>query len=152
MELPYLKQDCLLTLREGLTIYYSIDPSYKGNTKLAPAFYNHDIVHVLFGLDTSLVNESLTDTRCIFATNWGLKKYISDYLKDPEAKKIIKVIFKDIGYFKVILFSIMSIPKVIRTFFDCMRMNKKWEINPSDKLLDTKLYVLRKKYNITIIN
>ena len=33
-----------------------------------------------------------------------------------------------------------------------MRMNKKWEVNPSEELLNTSLDKLRKEYNIKIIN
>ena len=77
MKLPYLKQECTLTLREGLAIHYSVDSSYKKNVEIAPVFYNHDIVHVLFGLSTAVQHESLVDTRVIFGTNWGFKKYFS---------------------------------------------------------------------------
>ena len=152
MELPYLKQECPLTLRQGLRIHYSVDPSYKKNVELVPAFYNHDIAHVLFGLSTSLEHESLADTRVIFGTNWGFQKYINDYLKNPEALKIIMKIFKEIGYVKGILVSFKTFPNIIRVIIDCMRMNKKWAVDPSEKLFNISLSEIRKEYNITIIN
>ena len=61
-------------------------------------------------------------------------------------------IFKEIGYMKGILLSLKSFFKAFRVIVDCMRMSKKWEINPSDNLLDSSLSDLRKQYNITIIN
>ena len=152
MKLPYLKQKCSLTLREGLEIHYSVDPSYKKNLKLVPAFYNHDIVHVLFGLDTSVLNESLADSRCIFSTNWGVKKYFSDYFSNPNSVKIIKDIFKEIGYIKSLFLSFSCLPKIFRVYIDSKRMYEKWEINPDEDLLNTKLSDLRNRYNITIIN
>tara|TARA_B110000196_G_scaffold75088_1_gene64484 strand:- start:993 stop:1451 length:459 start_codon:yes stop_codon:yes gene_type:complete len=152
MELPYLKQKCSLTLREGLRIHYSVDRSYKKNVELVPAFYNHDIVHVLFGLSTAVNHESLVDTRVIFGTNWGFKKYLNDYLKNPAALKIIMKIFKEIGYIKGILLSFKSFLKLFKVIIDCKKMSKKWEVNPSDNLLDTKLSDLRSDYHITIIN
>ena len=152
MKLSYLKQECNLTLREGLELHYSIDSSYKENMKLVPAFYNHDIAHVLFGLSTAVNHESLADTRVIFGTNWGFKKYLNDYLKDPNAIKIIMKIFKEIGYIKGILLSLKSIPKLFKVIIDCKKMSKKWKLNPPDSLLNEKLSILRKKYNITIIN
>ena len=152
MNLPYLKQDCDLTLKEGLELHYRVNPSFKENVELVPAFYNHDIVHVLFGLDTSVSNESLTDSRCIFSTNWGFKKYFSDYFNNPNAIKIVKDIFKENGYIKSILLSFTCIPKIFRVYIDSKRMYKKWELNPNDDLLNTKLSDLRNKYNITIIN
>ena len=152
MELPYLKQNCDLTLKEGLELHYRVNPSFEENVKLVPAFYNHDIVHVLFGLDTSVSNESLADSRCIFSTNWGFKKYFSDYFNNPNAIKIVKDIFKENGYIKSILLSFTCIPKIFRVYIDSKRMYKKWELDPNDDLLNTKLSDLRNKYNITIIN
>ena len=98
MALPYLEQKCTLTLREGLEVHYSVDSSYKKNLKIVPVFYNHDIAHVLFGLSTAVQHESLVDTRVIFGTNWGFKKYINDYFKNPDAIKIIMRIFEEIGF------------------------------------------------------
>ena len=152
MELPYLRQECPLTLREGLRIHYSVDSSYKKNVELVPAFYNHDIVHVLFGLSTAVNHESLVDTRVIFGTNWGFRKYLNDYLKNPAALEIIMKIFKEIGYMKGILLSFKSFPKLFKVIIDCRKMSKKWEVNPSEDLLNTRLSDLRSKYNITIIN
>ena len=152
MNLPYLKQNCNLTLKEGLDLHYSVDPTYKKNVKLVPAFYNHDIAHVLFGLSTKIEHESLVDTRIIFGTNWGFKKYIADYFNNPNANKIIMQIFKDIGYMKGIFLSLKSLSNVFKVIIDCWKMNNKWELNPSKDLLNTKLSVLRKKYNIKVIN
>jgi len=152
MRLPYLKQDCDLTLKEGLELHYRVNPSFEENVKLVPIFYNHDIVHVLFGLDTSIPNESLADSRCIFSTNWGFKKYFSDYFNNPNAVKIVKAIFKENGYIKSIFLSFIYIPKIFRVYIDSKRMYKKWELYPNDDLLNTKLSDLRNKYNITIIN
>tara|TARA_B100000029_G_C17490791_1_gene929012 strand:- start:74 stop:532 length:459 start_codon:yes stop_codon:yes gene_type:complete len=152
MKLPYLKQDCGLTLREGLEVHYSVDLSYKKNLETVPAFYNHDIAHVLFGLSTIVEHESLADTRVIFGTNWGFKKYVNDYFKNPDAVKIVMKIFKDIGYFKGILLSLKAFPKMLRVIIDCKKMTKKWKVNPSDNLLDTTLSDLRKEYNIKVIN
>ena len=93
MELSYLKQNCELTLNEGLKVHYSVNPTFKKNVENVPAFYNHDIAHVLFGLSTAVEHESLADTRIIFGTNWGFQKYLNDYFKNPAAVKIIMGIF-----------------------------------------------------------
>ena len=71
MKLPYLEQNCNLSLKEGLEMHYSVNPSFKKNVEIVPAFYNHDIVHVLFGLSTAVEHESLADTRVIFGTNFS---------------------------------------------------------------------------------
>ena len=33
MELPYLKQNCELTLNEGLELHYGVNPTFKENVK-----------------------------------------------------------------------------------------------------------------------
>ena len=90
--------------------------------------------------------------RVILGTNWGFKKYMNDYIKNPDARKILMQIFKDIGYIKGIILSLKSIPKLFKVIIDCKKMSKKWKLNPPDELLNEKLSILRKKYNITIIN
>ena len=135
MKLPYLEQNCELTLSEGLEMHYSVNPTFKVNTKKAPVFYNHDLAHVIFGLDTSIQHEGLVDFRCMFSTNWGAKKYIIDYFKDPESMKIIKSIMKEAGYIKSIVHGFKSFPKMIRVYLDSKKMHKKWEINPNENLL-----------------
>ena len=152
MNLPYLEQDCDLTLRDGLELHYGVNPAFKENTNLVPAFYNHDIAHVLFGLDTSIENEGLTDFRCMFSTTWGVKKYISDYFKDPNAMKVLLNIFKEAGYIKSIFNGFKSFPLWFKVYVDSKKMYKKWEINPDDSKLDMKLSDLRSDYNITVIN
>ena len=152
MSLPYLQQHCDLTLREGLEFHYGENPTFKENSILVPAFYNHDIVHVLFGLDTSIENEGLADCRCMFSTTWGIKKYISDYFGDPNAMKVIHNIMKEAGYIRGTLMGIKSFPLMIKVYFDSKRMYKKWRIDPVDKKLDTSLSDLRSEYNIKVIN
>ena len=152
MQLPYLLQNCDLTLKECLEIHYSINPTFKKNVKLVPVFYNHDLAHVVFGLSTKIEHESLVDTRIIFGTTWGFRKYVKDYFSDPNANKIIIQIFKDEGYLKTILKSLKALPKLIPVILDCKKMNMKWQLNPNEKILNTSLKVIRKKYNISIIN
>ena len=152
MELPYLKQNCELTLNEGLEMHYAADSSFKENLRIAPVFYNHDIAHVFFGLTTSIEHESLVDIRVIFGTNWGLKKYFNDYYKNPDAKKIVMKIFEDMGYVRAIILSMKSIPKILKVIINCKKMTKKWKLDSCSDLLNTKLSVLRKEYNVAIIN
>ena len=152
MNLPYLKQECKLTLSEGLEMHYGVNPTFRENTRKAPVFYNHDLVHVLFGLNTTIEHEGIVDFRCMFSTNWGIKNYTVDYFRDRESLKIIKGIMKEAGYVKSIFGGLKSFPKMIKVIFDSKKMSKKWEINPTERLLNTRLSDLRKEYNITVIN
>lgn len=89
----FQKQDSLQTLEEGLEEFYSINPAFKElleidspNTKV---FKQHDYTHVLFGMGTSMEEESLLDTYVIWGMkfNWGS---IIDFYRDPDYSQFIK--------------------------------------------------------------
>ena len=88
----FQEQDSLQTLREGLDEFYSINSQFKElvekNSPNARVFKEHDYTHVLFGLGTSIEEESLLDTYVIWGMkfNWGV---IIDFYKDPEYKEVI---------------------------------------------------------------
>ena len=73
----FQEQDSLQTLREGLDEFYSINSQFKElvekNSPNARVFKEHDYTHVLFGLGTSIEEESLLDTYVI----WGMKFNLS---------------------------------------------------------------------------
>ena len=63
--LEYQKQDCELTLREGLECYYQSFPESKEILKDSPGsgqlLRDHDCTHVIFGLDISIDQEAILD-------------------------------------------------------------------------------------------
>ena len=101
----FQKQDSLQTLEEGLEEFYSINPAFKElleidspNTKV---FKQHDYTHVLFGMGTSMEEESLLDTYVIWGMkfNWGS---IIDFYRDPDYSQFIKsLIGKYGGYWSI---------------------------------------------------
>lgn len=66
-----------MTLREGLEEYYTGHPGLlqpdKMHADAARFFHAHDTCHVLFGLDTTLVDESLADLWTLFGTDVGFR-------------------------------------------------------------------------------
>ena len=64
--LEYQKQDCNLTLQEGLNCYYEAFPEateiYEDNENSGTLLRDHDCTHVIFGLDISIEQESIHDT------------------------------------------------------------------------------------------
>ena len=98
--LNFQKQDSTQTLEEGLQEFYSINPKFKEllekDSPNAKVFKEHDYTHVLFGLGTSIEEESLLDTYAIWGMkfNWGK---IFDFYKDQEYKELIGDIFSKYG-------------------------------------------------------
>jgi hypothetical protein len=75
----YQEQDSPMTLGEGLREYYAGHPGLvqpdQMDADAAPFFRSHGTCHVLFGLDTTLVDESLADLWTIFGTDVGFRRY-----------------------------------------------------------------------------
>ena len=96
--LEYQKQDCELTLAQGLDCYYNSFPDskevFKDNEKSGTLLRDHDSTHVIFGLDISIEQEAILDTWVL----WGCKfkwKYLLGYSKLPQITELQKRLFKE---------------------------------------------------------
>ncbi|RZO97999.1 MAG: hypothetical protein EVA49_02510, partial [Gammaproteobacteria bacterium] len=97
----YQKQDCDLTLREGIKVYenYLIDNGKTPLTELnerSTLIRDHDASHVIFGLDTSLEEEALLDTWLLCGCSYKFS-YLASYTKLPELKELTKKLLKEVG-------------------------------------------------------
>ena len=90
-KLSFQKQDCKLLLEDGLIEYRTyLQMNNKKQLKDAPGSYvirDHDVTHVIFGLDTSLEEESLLDTWLAFGCRYKFS-YLASYAKLPEIKEL----------------------------------------------------------------
>ena len=105
----YQKQNSEQTLREGLEEFYSINTQFRDlaekDNPNAHIFKEHDYTHVLFGLGTSIEEESVLDTYVIWGMkfNWGK---IINFYKDPEYKEVIgNIVQKHGGYWGCLLYT-----------------------------------------------
>ena len=80
----------------------------------AELFRNHDMCHVIFGLDTTFADEAMVDTRTLLTCDVGVRKYLRYLMTSPEAKAI----FKEIGYLKCIWITILAVPRVLRATWE----------------------------------
>ena len=64
--LEYQKQDCDLTLQEGLERYYKSFPEsteiLEDSKETGTLLRDHDCTHVIFGLDISIEQEAILDS------------------------------------------------------------------------------------------
>lgn len=152
----FQKQNSAQTLKEGLEEFYSINPAFKEilnidspNTRI---FKEHDYTHVLFGLGTSIEEESLLDTYVI----WGMKFNwcsIIDFYRDPDYSEFIKTITtKHGGYWGIFKIYMSLMPLKFKIFKLCMKMNKRWNYHHiSDEYLNKSLKEIREEYNIELL-
>jgi ubiquinone biosynthesis protein Coq4 len=147
----YQTQDSALTLRDGLAEYYRVNPGLVTQDQASPAakifFRSHDACHVIFGTDTSIDGEGLTDWWTVFAVDIRARDYLSQSMKVDEVTQI----FKDIplsGYARVFLSFFTQIPRIWRA---SRRMTKKWPWTDLDAYLDRPLGELRAEFGIVVI-
>ena len=76
----YQDPDAKMTLEEALQEYYqaNADILYRGDKSVDSVdfFRCHDVAHVVFGCDTSLMNEAMVKTWTVFGTTLGFWGHI----------------------------------------------------------------------------
>src|SRR5690242_5209262 len=80
----YCAQGSQQTLAEALDEYYRANADVVSRPASLPAesaalFRSHDVCHVIFGVDTTLADETIADTRTLLSCDVGWKRY-SAYL------------------------------------------------------------------------
>ena len=154
VKLSFQSQLCELTLEEGLEEYRAYLQA-NGKKQLidkpgSQVIRDHDATHVIFGLDTSLEQESLLDSWVLRGCDWKFKELFA-YAQLPEIKELNKYLKKEVGYRKLLLavFKLISTKRKIgrRT----KAMNKKWPFRSQDSLMNQRVCDLREEYGIKIL-
>ena len=152
--LEYQKQDCQLTLREGLECYYQSFPKskeiLKDSSESGYLLRDHDCTHVIFGLDISLEQEAILDTWVLWGSKWKLK-YLLGYNKLPQIKQLTKNLFAELGVlgFLKLYWKVAGIKR--KVIFRAFNMKKKWPFKVPEEYLSIKISDLRKKHGIQVL-
>tara|TARA_B100000575_G_scaffold265922_1_gene242853 strand:- start:4 stop:507 length:504 start_codon:yes stop_codon:yes gene_type:complete len=152
--LDYQKQDCDLTLQEGLDCYYKSFPEtteiFGDNNESGTLLRDHDCTHVVFGLDISIEQESILDSWVLWGSKWELK-YLLGYMKLPQIKQLYKDLINEIGYFGLvkILWKLGGIKR--KVMFRAFKMKKKWPFKMPEEYLSMKISDLREMHGIKIL-
>ena len=153
--LSFQSQDCKITLAEGLEEYRAYLQA-NGKKQLvdepgSTIIRDHDATHVMFGLDTSIEQESMLDSWVFLGTKWKLKELLA-YNKLPELKQLYKDLRHDPGYFKLIMAAIKLLPIKLKIRKRAKQMNKKWPFVSPDSLMNQRVCDLREEYGIKILS
>ena len=152
--LDYQKQDCDLTLQEGLDCYYKSFPEtteiFGDNNESGTLLRDHDCTHVVFGLDISIEQESILDSWVLWGSKWELK-YLLGYMKLPQIKQLYKDLINEIGYFGFvkILWKLGGIKR--KVMFRAFKMKKKWPFKMPEEYLSMKISDLREMHGIKVL-
>ena len=148
----YQGQDSPLTLTEGLEEYYRINAAVVSRPDtLAPQsqwlFRSHDMCHVIFGLGTSLADETMADTRTLLSCDVGWAKYSRYLTSDPQAKAI----FRALGWPRIVAITLRTVPRIVRAVFEAFRMKQRWPWIPPESFQTRTLADLRREFGIRVI-
>jgi hypothetical protein len=150
--LAYQSQDCPMTLAQGLAEYYRANAGLvlrpgELSAESREVFRCHDMCHVIFGLGTTLDDEALADTRTLFSSDVGFRRYSKYLSTTPEAKAL----FKELGYGRAVWVTLLAIPRIFAAWRESWRMETKWPWRPPEDYLDRPLAELRRTFGIRVL-
>ena len=153
--MEFLKQDCPLTLREGLQELYLNNPEVAATSnRKGKIFHDHDLTHVIFGCDTSINGEIALKPWILFGTTLSLRE-IKDYAADEDVQRLNKEGETLLGGPLLATFKIIFIflPQFFITWlFRVRRMHQKWPHSSiSPDMFDTRISDLRSAYGIEVL-
>ncbi|MEL6528564.1 MAG: hypothetical protein AAGK01_04645 [Pseudomonadota bacterium] len=142
-QLPYSS----LTLNEALVAFRSendLATKYDGMRKEAQIhFERHDIVHVLFGLDTSIRQEAQADGWTIFGTDISFQ-HIREFFSLPEEKELID----EIGWWEITKAYFRGVPDYLRIALQSRKLRKKWRWSDYSSYRDRQVDKIRDEFGI----
>jgi len=148
---PFQDQDCQLTLKEALAEFYSVNSHIfsppKPDTEWTELLVHHDVGHVFFGVNTSIMDEAAGDFWTLLGTDLSFREYLA-YAKSPEGKQLVK----DIGFVNIVKSLFFGMPLLCRIYKRTRKMNRKWKVRDYHKYMDTPLVKIRKEFNLEVLN
>ena len=154
MDLRYQNQHCEMSLREGVEEYYAYLEAIGRKRMVDRAgsrlILEHDVTHVIFGMDTSLEQEAGLDTWVIFGCRYQWR-YLRDYGRLPEIKALYKALVKEGGLrlFPKLYWKCLGLKW--RIFRRSRRMTRKWPFQFPEEWLDHSIAALRAQHGIQIL-
>lgn len=141
--LPYSE----LTLSEALEVFRrenDLDQKYQGMRAEAQAHYErHDMIHVLFGLDTSMRQEAQADGWTILASDIGWKD-VRDFMNLPEEKELID----ELGWRSILSAFLKNVPDFVRMAWKSRKMRKKWQWRNNEAYRHMWVDTIRREFGI----
>jgi hypothetical protein len=142
-----------LTLEDALRKHYALNPqftvwsAYKSEIaqKLVKA---HDISHIIFGCDTSLLGEMRVQLWAKFGVEtFGLRESLR-YAKDKEAKILLK---NPVGYWAMLTFFLKNFEEVFKVRSQSKSMTKRWVYFDEQAYMQTTVEQIRHQFHIQVI-
>lgn len=153
--MKFLKQDCSLTLQQGLDELYANNPEVAATSnRKGKSFHDHDLTHVIFGCDTSIQGELALKPWILFGTTISMQE-MKDYAADEEVQRLNKEGEALLGGFFIGSLKIIFIflPQFLATWlFRVRKMHQKWPHSSiNSEMFDRTIADLRHEYGIKVM-
>ena len=152
--LDFQYQECSLTLREGVEVYREY---LKNNGRKilvdmedSSTILDHDVTHVLYGLDTSLEEEQMLNFWVLFGATYTWKEIFA-YNGREEVSEFNKDLIKELGIMNILRLEIRSVVPLFQVLRNLRLKKKKWPFIFSKELMDRSVSSLREEYGIKIL-
>ncbi len=152
----YQRPDTTMTLREGMEEYRAanpglLEPEAFDNPKLGALMAAHDRCHIVFGTNTDMVQEAMTDLWGMCGTNMGLG-YATAFMREPGVKALTKSVMAGLSGWQIVTDFVRSIPYMWKVWVHSRRMRKDWDYFGWEDHLDRPLVELRREFGIELID
>jgi ubiquinone biosynthesis protein Coq4 len=151
----YLVQDCDISLQQALDQYYAQNPGFYQPSQLdddsRKVFFAHDVCHIIFGCDTSLLGEAKVEQWTIHSTNFNLKEYIDSMIGTKATLQAASDIYIVQLTVQLILTMILNITTLAKTYLRAKKVKPKWDFYNYQSHLDWSIAEIRKEFNIQIV-
>ncbi|MEL7199172.1 MAG: hypothetical protein AAGL10_12735 [Pseudomonadota bacterium] len=143
-DLPYAD----LTLSEAL-LQFRADNGLAGkydamSLEAQTHFERHDIIHVLFGLNTSLREEAQADGWTLIASDIGWND-IRTFMKLPEEHDLLA----EVGWWALVKGFALSVPDYAKIIWRSRRLSKKWRWSDNAQYRQRSVSDIREEFGIS---
>jgi ubiquinone biosynthesis protein Coq4 len=147
----YLDRDCHITIQQALDRYYAQNPDFYQPNRLdddsRKVFFAHDVCHIIFGCDTSLVGEGKVEQWTIHSTNFNFQNYVDTILGTEATRQAVS----EISVWQVFIQGFLNIYPLIKTYFRARQVKPKWDFYNYSAYLDRSIAEIREEFNIEIV-
>jgi hypothetical protein len=148
--MAYMDRDSRMTLREGLREYFDQNNALMESSEL-PAdlslgLQSHDVAHVVFGCDTTLLGEVVLARWSLFGVTGSIRPYLIGL-----RRRETRVLFRDAlaGFRPSMLWRIVKSASV--TIVRSLRMRERWPFEDYARYLDQPLCEIRERFGIRVL-
>ena len=148
--MAYMARDSRMTLREGLREYFGQSDALMESSEL-PAdlslgLQSHDVAHVVFGCDTTLLGEVVLARWSLFGVTGSIRPYLIG-LRRRETRVLFRdalAAFRPSMLWRLVKYASVAIAR-------SLRMRERWPFEDYAQYLDQPLYEIRERFGIRVL-